>query len=464
MLTFHMRSAFRDEGFDRLPEFLRGLGDAFSPVLEPAMDSQAASLGLDSRTLLPMKAASQAGRRSISFSEVLAVDGGLIGIQVRDIPRLAMRAEGVKQGQTRQGLTLFGLGAAEVEASLEAFVALVSEQFSVEIESFKYESERFKALKEEGMTPPAAPSGDEVAASRLLAVDLVRRAVIAVASSGGLLARDLVKQIPVEDRQDGSENLVEDLLATGIVTSDLVLVCSKTSEQVLRVPDQEALDKAADAGVCCACGAPVAEESAEVALSLTALGRKLLDGSWWMTVLLMEELARLGVDREAMLVEENVGGEEVDCFADISGALVIFELKDKEFSLGNAFSFGSKFPIYRPSHSVVVTTAQVGKDARDHFEKAFSARGQGSGTDTTTIEYIEGLNNLRSGLESLVGGIFEADGAALLRATLPSAAIDPVSLAAAVSSSTTATEHQLQGDRSSPDVDKGVTDASKSEA
>ena len=36
-----------------------------------------------------------------------------------------------------------------------------------------------------------------------------------------------------------------------------------------------------------------------------------------------------------VLVEQSVGGDEIDCVANISGELTLFELKDKEFNLGN---------------------------------------------------------------------------------------------------------------------------------
>jgi len=238
--------------------------------------------------------------------------------------------------------------------------------------------------------------------------------------------------------QDKAEAMAEDLQAAGLVSSDLVVICSKTAEQVLRIPTREALERAASAGVKCACGVGVLDEKAERAISLTPLGRQLLDGSWWMSVLLIDELGRLGIAPNFMLVEQTDGGDEMDCFADVSGELVIFELKDKEFSLGNAYSFGSKFGIYRPAYSVVVTTTHVGNDAKEHFDKALSAQREdrypGSGNQSTTIQYIEGLDSLRSGLEQLVGGVFRSDAETLLRSNLLGAAFDVRSVLEALSS------------------------------
>jgi hypothetical protein len=72
--------------------------------------------------------------------------------------------------------------------------------------------------------------------------------------------------------------------------------------------------------------------------------------------LLLEELQKVGVSFDQTLTEQQVGGDEVDCLANISGELVFFELKDKDFSLGNAYSFGAKMGIIRPEHSVIFST------------------------------------------------------------------------------------------------------------
>lgn len=354
------------------------------------------------------------------------------------------------RAQDREFLTLFAFGTEDVEDSLNQVVAQLEERFSVEVEEYRFESDRFKDLISEGLTPPAAPSSEEAAASRLLVDPLVRQAALAIAESGGLLVDDLNKQLP-GDEADKEASVVHALQQTGLVSVDLVVTCAKTSKQILRVQDEQDLKHAAEIGIRCACGADILAEKVDSALSLTEFGRKLLNGSWWMTVLLMEELVRLGIDRSALLVEQEVDGGEVDCFADVSGALVIFELKDKEFSLGNAYSFGAKFAIYRPAHAVVMTTSHVGNDAKEHFTKALSAQeaDRYGGQNATRIEYIEGLGALGRELERLVGGIYQDDAAMMLNSNLPSAAIQSGPTLGAVA------EGLERGAEGGPDSDGG---------
>ena len=180
-------------------------------------------------------------------------------------------------------------------------------------------------------------------------------------------------------------------------------------------------------GVKCACGRPIAKESIEEALSITDLGRNLLDGSRWLTLLLLIELQHVGVSLDNILIEQQMGGDEIDCLAVISGKFVFFELKDKDFSLGNAYSFGAKIGILRPDHAVIFSTQKVGGDTREHFERARVARGRRSdfpmASDDTQIHYIEGLSNLRIGVESLATSIYKEDATRFVQRVLSLAAL-----------------------------------------
>ncbi len=276
------------------------------------------------------------------------------------------------------------------------------------------------------MTSPSPPPGEEIAAAKTLTDEALRRAALAIASSGGLLQRDIPKQLQPED-QNRSEEIVQALRDLGVVDSDLVVICSRGSTQVARVPDQEALERAATAGMRCACGRAILDETAEEALEISSLGRRLLDGSWWMSVLLMERLRELGIDYDSMLLEQKSGGDELDCFADLSGELALFELKDKEFSLGNAYSFGAKIGIHRPQHAVVVTTSHVGNDAKEHFRRSQDAEIDPRLTRRSRpseLQYIEGLDSLDRELRRLVDQISSEDASRVLRGLLPVAAMD----------------------------------------
>jgi hypothetical protein len=317
------------------------------------------------------------------------------------------------------------------EALSRAEVAL-----GTKLKPFTYKAERFDALKAEGRDSPPEPTPDEVRTCALLTDRLARTLAVAIKASGGLLVRDLSKQLPPESR-DKAEAIAEALKEAGVVDSEIVVVCSKTQSQVTRAPSRSIIEELSGRGLKCACGRALCDERIEEALTITDLGRSLIDKARWLTILLVQELARVGIARDAILVEQHVGGDEIDCLANISGELVLFELKDKEFSLGNAYSFGAKIGIIRPAHSVVVTTEYVGNDAKDHFIRARqSSRAFDFEIDFETSQsemvYIEGIANLREGIERLVSRIYANDAARVLDRVLSLAALRGRSLLSAL--------------------------------
>lgn len=97
--------------------------------------------------------------------------------------------------------------------------------------------------------------------------------------------------------------------------------------------------------------------------------------------------------------------------------------------MGNAYSFGAKMGIVRPRYPVIVTTEHVGNDAKDHFARARSAAGGrryrtypgGPDDEVRAVQYIEGLENLRAGVEGIVAQIHRTDATQILAEVLPHA-------------------------------------------
>jgi hypothetical protein len=42
-------------------------------------------------------------------------------------------------------------------------------------------------------------------------------------------------------------------------------------------------------------------------------------------------------------------------------------LKDREFNLGGAYSFGAKIGIIGPAHPVIISREKIGGDAKEHL-------------------------------------------------------------------------------------------------
>ena len=194
---------------------------------------------------------------------------------------------------------------------------IVKEVMGLTPEPAIYSSQRFDELKAEGRESPTPPSVEEEAAVSLLSDRLLRTLALAIKTSGGLLVRDLPKQLP--EARDRAVQIADRLKAGGLVDSEIVIVCGKTQAQVARAPSRDVIADLATRAVKCACGRSLAEERTEEALAITDLGRALLDKARWLTILLVRELERMGVPRHSILVEQTVGGDEIDCLAKSQG-------------------------------------------------------------------------------------------------------------------------------------------------
>jgi len=131
-------------------------------------------------------------------------------------------------------------------------------------------------------------------------------------------------------------------------------------------------------------------------------------------------------------VEQQFGGDEIACIAIISGDVVLFELRDCRFTLGHAHSFNAKIGIVQPDCSMVVTTEKIGNDAKAHFDRRRQAvrKNMPRPYVDELVEplFVEGISNLRAGLEDLVTNLVTKDARRVLSEVLPLAGITPGTL------------------------------------
>lgn len=431
MLYLRMYRAELSSGqFARLDELRRILGETLRPLLLPTLQAPAEILGVSAESLRPSVTS---GQDTLLRAATTVVDGevytdgeSLIAISVYAPTSRLLRSGGRTvlrpTNEVVYRLEVIAVGPRWECSSVAPVLSSIERVLEVTPLPYFYPSQQFEELKAEGRETPAPLAPDELRGSDILGNKPIRTLAVAIKASGGLLVKDASKQLAADSR-DSVDNFIAELKSARIVDSEIVVVCSKTQAQVTRAKDRELINELSLKGLKCACGVPMIDERIEEALTITELGRALLDKSRWLTVLVIRELEAVGVSREAMLVEQTVGGDEIDCLANVSGELVLFELKDKEFNLGNAYSFGAKIGIIQPKVPVIVTTEYVGKDAKEHFVRARVS----SGDKTAEIAYVEGVENLKNGIENIVSAIYRADGSRLLDKILKLATLDGAS-------------------------------------
>lgn len=441
MIILHLyRGAIDGDPRGVVQKIVSALPDPFQPVLRPALATQLEVLGLASGSNSRPR---RLRHRDIDWpSDVPATDGEIVVagnclyiLTVRE-PRRARHMQRHLFAPEDEGapdkpyLELAVISPHTEGYVVEEVLRVVSEQAAISLVPREYRSGRFEELKAEGRESPASPSHEELAAARVLREKSARTLAVAIKAAGGLLLRDLPKQLPAEHR-DRTDALLRDLRESGIVDAETVIVCSKTQAQIARTQSPEILAELSQRGLRCSCGRPLGDERIEEALTLTEIGRSLVEKSRWLTLLLIAELRRAGVPLDSILIDQQMGGDEIDCLANISGELVLFELKDKEFNLGNAYSFGAKIGIIRPQHSVIVSTEHVGNDAKEHFQRAGLVGGPqqrrflGDEARSSDVQYIEGLPSLSPGIDALAKRVYAADALRLIAEVLGFGLIEP---------------------------------------
>lgn len=362
MTTRRSPIALRDaHAFPRLIEAVPG---EFQPVVRPARRTQTALLG-ELPALSPEYASdrSYAAQPRVVDAELFVHGNELIALSLyRDLRRTITDAGGKRQQMIGWEVRIIRFGSDFDTTSLDRVQGVVEDcGIDLDFSSLRLRSARFNDLLEEGRQNPPEPTASETTSAELLRDGPTRRLAISIKSSGGLLVTDASRQLAQQDKSRVSDILAA-LQADELIATEIVIVCKRVGTQVARVPTADVIADMDRKGVHCSCGALMSEERAEEALSVTTKGAGLLDGSRWFTVVLINELMGMNVPITDILVDQESGGDEMDCIAVVSGDMILFELKDKQFDLRNAYSFGAKIGLIRPDLSVIVTTDKVGTD------------------------------------------------------------------------------------------------------
>jgi hypothetical protein len=228
-----------------------------------------------------------------------------------------------------------------------------------------------KRLEREGATPifREPDMSAEMMTGAAALVDLAAREFLRELSGAGF-ARESDVLAQRGRKEEEVKKLLGSLKATGLIRTEYLLQCRKSSAPLTKVASAA---QVADAGMsqltCVGCGRKFSEELLTEGYSVSELGKSLLSGSHWMTVWVTARLQELGVPLSAVMWNLAESGEEVDILVDFLNRLWIIELKDREFGSGDAHPFNYRRVRYRADEAVVITTEKVSGDAKRVFEE-----------------------------------------------------------------------------------------------
>jgi hypothetical protein len=239
--------------------------------------------------------------------------------------------------------------------------------------------------------PGTTVSDQELRVSTVLERASAREFAFAVKRAGGMLAADAVKKGGTGP--DQLPEIINSLEKSQLVSQEYVIICKRSSNQVNRVDQRHKIDDMSKMGILCSCGNPIGRERIEELYVPTPLLKKMLDQSYWMTTQLVQQLAALGVPLNKILLNLQEGAEEVDAFVDLDGKLVMFELKDNEFSMGHAYPFGGRIGLYKPDFAFIVASKGIAPDVREYFKRV---------KPEAELVYVGNLSELQSNLQKIM--------------------------------------------------------------
>lgn len=202
----------------------------------------------------------------------------------------------------------------------------------------------------------------DIAASAVLVDSHVRQFVKRLAQVGKARAKDAAELVPTET--------MGDLLSAGLVAEEYLLTCKQDQHTICTVSSRDGLAQEPAASLRCpVCGRLFSEENLQSIYSLTERAKSLITGSRWMMVWVTELLIASGMSKKGIKWSFEASGEELNIMIDDFDTRVFFELKDREFGLGDSYPFVFRVTRYQGQLGVVATTETVSTDAKRFFEE-----------------------------------------------------------------------------------------------
>ncbi len=250
---------------------------------------------------------------------------------------------------------------------------------------FEEEPDHEEELK--GTTPNYTP--EDIKAAELL-VNTDRRFMVRLAQVGKMTSKDAVKL--------AKSDILERLLSLGLITEEYLLTCKQDQHTICVVPSKEHLTIDPMVSLrCSVCGRSFPEENLQVIYTLTERGKKLLDGSLWMSIWVTELLKKSGVKEECIKWGLEASGEELDIMVEDFDSRLFFELKDREFGLGDAYPFVYRITRYGGDSGIIATMDKVSTDAKKFFEEETHRREY-----PIKIQYLEGSKQIQEDIPKIV--------------------------------------------------------------
>jgi len=230
----------------------------------------------------------------------------------------------------------------------------------------------------------------------VLSDEQVRTLLIELNKKGNVLLSDFLAKYRGKEKER-KKKILRFLTGQKFLTKELIIICKKTGQWWnVTIPSREKMKEIEDLGITCTtCGAKVSEERVDEFYRISNKGKRLVSGSCWMVGQIVRDLVKNGVRDEDIFVNVTYNGEEIDIMAFYLARIIVLELKDREFGLGDAYRYHGKISRLiekahgrRDVYPIVVTTETVASEARRLLHEVVK--------NETKYVFVEGLESFNS--------------------------------------------------------------------
>jgi hypothetical protein len=240
-------------------------------------------------------------------------------------------------------------------------------------------------------TKPAEYTPEEARAAATIVSQRHRSFLLRLAQVG--------KARSIDAGTDGESTLCPQLLEMGLVRREYLVLCRQDSHTICAIQEKTEIESGSGSTFrCTICGRAFRDELIQEIYALTEFGKRLLAGSRWMTIWTTELLVSAGIARDQIAWNALAGEDELDIMTDAVGPRAFFELKDREFGLGDAYPFAYRVTRYGGAFGVVISMDKVADEAKRFFGEQRPGMG-------ARVETLEGQQGIETGMASVVDRI-----------------------------------------------------------
>ncbi|MCE1247873.1 MAG: hypothetical protein LWY06_14620 [Firmicutes bacterium] len=264
-------------------------------------------------------------------------------------------------------------------ARIKSVISDALEDSEQEWEPVKQLNPSFNILVDNART--VIPGAGEVSAAKEL-VDVSSLSLMKIIMEKDSTFLDkLTEEVELPELDD----VIKKFSDLGLVNSDFALLCSKTGQQLLRIPDSSALEDISRKGFrCFICGASYSDEKLVKSISCSDFGKKVLEDDYWFMVIALDALHSLGIPYEDCLIY-TAESPDTNIFLNINNEAVMLQLSNRRLTLDDAYLINAHIAAYKLNYLILVSTSPVSALMKSHLTEANTG---------CSIHFIESLNNL----------------------------------------------------------------------